>query len=161
VILPVQMGIDLLSSGANATYRVLYQSRGALEDSRSSPPVSQDHPPCASPSTRTPSDGEVNEPEPARQPTLLTSPVNFDDEGMSEDQRWMANLGKKMAKKGAKKPVLEAKASAPRKGQESPETKVSTPIVTRQRASGAGGLGSGGVSGQTGTCVASGSPPKT
>jgi hypothetical protein len=115
--------------------------------------------------------------------------MNSDDEGMSEDQRRAANLGKKMAKRGAKgppqplsapeaktpikkvaapqeapgesKPTQEAKASKPRKGQESPETKVSTPMVTHQRASGAGSLRSGGGSGQTGTCVASRSPPKT
>jgi hypothetical protein len=39
----------------------------------------------------------VPELEPKRQPTPLTSPANSDDEGMSEDQRRMANLGKKMA----------------------------------------------------------------
>jgi hypothetical protein len=103
----------------------------------------------------------MSEPEPARQPTRLTYPANSDDEGMSEDQRRMVNLGKKMSKKGSKKPVPEAKASTPRKGQESPETKVSHPMETRQRASGAGSLRSGGGSGQTGTCVASGNPPKT
>jgi hypothetical protein len=73
----------------------------------------------------------------------------------------LVTLGKKISKKSSKKPVPEAKASTPRKGQESPETKVSTPMVTRQRASGAGSLRSGGASGQTGTCVAQGNPPKT
>jgi hypothetical protein len=81
-------------------------------------------------------------PEPERKPTPLTSPVNSDDEGMSEDQRRVLNLGKKMAR-GTKKPVPEAKASQPREGQETPETKVSKPMETRsqkKKASGAGGL---------------------
>jgi hypothetical protein len=59
------------------------------------------------------------------------------------------------------KPVSEAKASKPVKGQESPETKVSHPMETRQHASRAGGLRSGGGSGQTDTCVAQGNPSKT
>jgi hypothetical protein len=158
------------------------------------------------------------EPEPVRQPTLLTSPMNSDDDGMSEDQRRKANLGKKMAQRGTPqakgpsrpptpvnvpaeapspkvkrttskrpppalsapdakspttkaaapqkapaepKPVPEAKASTPRKGQESPEAKASHPMATRKTASGVGSLRSGGGSGQTATCVASGNPPKT
>jgi hypothetical protein len=133
----------------------------------------------------------MSAPEPTRQPTPLTSPANSDDEGMSEDQRRKIETAKKMAGRGAKtsrppasisapgakspatkaaapqkapaepKPTQEAKASTPRKGQESPETKVSTPKQTRQRASGAGSLRSGGGSGQTGTRVASGNLPKT
>jgi hypothetical protein len=58
-----------------------------------------------------------------------------------------------------------AKAPKQMKGQESPETKVSTPMVTRKQAqedaSRAGGLRSGGGSRQTGTRVAQGNPPKT
>jgi hypothetical protein len=61
----------------------------------------------------------------------------------------------------ADNPTKEAKAPKPVKGQESPETKVSTPMVTGQTASGAGGFRPGGGSGQTDTCVANGSPSKT
>jgi hypothetical protein len=62
----------------------------------------------------------------------------------------------------AQKPVPEARASKPVKGQESPEAKASKPMKTRrQAASRAGGLRSVGGSGLTGTCVASGNPPKT
>jgi hypothetical protein len=43
----------------------------------------------------------VSVPEPTRQPTPLTSPVNSDDDGMSEDQKRMVARGKKMAQKGA------------------------------------------------------------
>jgi hypothetical protein len=130
------------------------------------------------------------EPEPVRQPRPLTSPMNSDDEGMSEDQRRKIETAKKMGKRGAKasrppvclsapgarapttkaadpqkapaepKPTTGAKAPKPKKGQESPETKVSHPMETRQRASGAGGLRSGGGSGQTGTCVARATLPK-
>jgi hypothetical protein len=116
------------------------------------------------PETTAPVSVPMNAPEPVRQPTPMTSPVNSDDEGMSEDQRRKANLGKKMAQRGAPKPkpVPEAKASKPVKGQESPETKVSKPTETRRQApSRAGSLRSGGGSGQTGTCVAKGNPPKT
>jgi hypothetical protein len=42
-----------------------------------------------------------------------------------------------------------AKAPPPAKGQESPDAKASPPMVTRKRASGAGGLRPGGGSGQT------------
>jgi hypothetical protein len=59
------------------------------------------------------------------------------------------------------KPVPEAKASKPRKGQESPEAKASHPMSTRQRASGAGSLRSGGGSGRTDTRVTKGHPSKT
>jgi hypothetical protein len=59
-------------------------------------------------------------------------------------------------------PTKEQKApKRPVKGQESPETKVSTPMVTRKRANGAGSLRSGGGSGQTDTRVASRNPSKT
>jgi hypothetical protein len=57
-----------------------------------------------------------------------------------------------------------AKAPPPKKGQESPETKVSVPMVTRQQekqASGAGGLRPGGGSGQKDTRVTKGHPSKT
>jgi hypothetical protein len=47
------------------------------------------------------------------------------------------------------------------KGQESPEAKASHPMQTRKPPSGAGGLRSGGGSGQTDTCVAQGNPSKT
>jgi hypothetical protein len=99
-------------------------------------------------------------PEP-RQPTPVPSDSEDQDE-MSEDQKRAANLGRKMSKRATQKPVPEAKASKPVKGQESPGTKVPKPMETRrQAASRAGGLRSGGGSGQTGTCVASGNPPKT
>jgi hypothetical protein len=59
-------------------------------------------------------------------------------------------------------PTKEQKApKQPVKGQESPVAKATHPMVTRQRASGAGGLRSGGGSGQTDTCVAQGNPSKT
>jgi hypothetical protein len=48
------------------------------------------------------------------------------------------------------KPVPEAKASKPAKGQESPETKASKPTTKQKTASRAGGLRSVGGSGQTG-----------
>jgi hypothetical protein len=101
-------------------------------------------------------------PEPERKHTPLTSPANSDDEEMSEDQRRALNLGKKMARRSATKPVPEAKASSPRKGQESPETKVSKPMVTRSqtKASGAGGLRGGAGSGQSGTVRGSSSPAR-
>jgi hypothetical protein len=56
-----------------------------------------------------------------------------------------------------------AKAPPPKKGQESPETKVSHPMATRRKrqASGAGGLRSGGGLGQTDTCVDLFNPSKT
>jgi hypothetical protein len=116
----------------------------------------------------------ISEPEPVRQPTPLTSPMNSEDEGMSEDQRRMVERAKKMAARGvprsesapnakspkktaatqkapAPQPIPEAKASTPRKGQESPETKVSHPMQTRgQEASGAGGLRGVVGSGSTG-----------
>jgi hypothetical protein len=132
-------------------------------------------------------------PEPVRKRRPLTSPANSDDEGMSEDQRRCADLGKKMAERAAKalkppprspstpevknpamkaaasqkapaesKPTTGAKAPKPAKGQESPEAKASHPMATRTRnASRAGGLRSGGGSGQTDTCVAQGNPSKT
>jgi hypothetical protein len=60
-------------------------------------------------------------------------------------------------------PTKEQQApKQPRKGQESPGTKVPTPrLQTRSQASRAGGLRPGGGSGQTDTCVASGNPSKT
>jgi hypothetical protein len=45
----------------------------------------------------------VSSPEPTRQPTPLTSPTNSDDEGMSEDQRRLAENAQKRASKGARK----------------------------------------------------------
>jgi hypothetical protein len=94
--------------------------------------------------------------EPTRQPTPINSD---DDDSMSGDQKRMAGLGKEMARKGSKKPVPEAKASKPTKGQESPETKVSHPMQTRrQAASRAGGLRGVVGSGQMDTCVAQGNP---
>jgi hypothetical protein len=85
---------------------------------------------------------------------------------MTEDQKRYARIGKKKATASQKalavqKPVPEAKASKPVNGQESPETKVSHPMQTRRQASRAGGLRSGGGSGQTDTCVASFNPSKT
>jgi hypothetical protein len=93
-------------------------------------------------------------PEPERKPTPLTSPANSDDEGMSEDQRRQIEKAKKMSQRS----VPKAKAPTPRKGQESPETKVSHPMVTRQRASGAGGLRGVVGSGQTGYVCDKSSP---
>jgi hypothetical protein len=73
-------------------------------------------------------------------------------------------MAKKMSRKGIKKPVPEAQALKPMKGQESPETKVSKPMQTRaqaQAASGAGCLRPGGGSWQKRTFGAKGTPPKT
>jgi hypothetical protein len=137
--------------------------------------------------------------EPERQPTPLTSSVNSGDEGISADQCRCANLGKKMANRGAKKPAQEPivqapskgvpleikKAAAPTrapadqskgakaptptkgkaKGQESPETKVSTPMRTRSQAkqedaSRAGGLRGVAGSGQIEAVCGSSSPAR-
>jgi hypothetical protein len=104
--------------------------------------------------------------ESERQPTPASSDTE-DQEEMTEDQKCCARIGKKKAAASQRaaavqKPIPEAKASKPVKGQESPETKVSKPMETRrQAASRAGGLRSGGSSGQTGTRVASCNPPKT
>jgi hypothetical protein len=90
-----------------------------------------------------------------------------DQEEMTEDQKRCARIGKKKVAAPQKapavqKPVPEAKASQPVKGQESPGTKVSKPMETRRQAtSRAGGLRPGGRSGQTDTRVASGNPSKT
>jgi hypothetical protein len=91
---------------------------------------------------------------------------------MSEDQRRALNLGKKMARRATPKKAaapLQAPADQPTgvkapppkgKGQESPEAKVSHPMVTRTRkASRAGGLrGVVGSGSNEDTCVASGNP---
>jgi hypothetical protein len=95
----------------------------------------------------------IPSPEPTRQPTPMTTPVNSDDEGMSEDQRRKATTAKKLASRSVPrsgsapdlKPPKKATAAAPRallapvpspkpeakaspmKGQESPGTKVRTP----------------------------------
>jgi hypothetical protein len=74
-------------------------------------------------------------PDPPRQPT----PVSYDTEDqevMTEDQKRVARMAKKKsvaatARVPEPKPVPEAKASKPTKGQESPETEVSPPMVTR------------------------------
>jgi hypothetical protein len=94
--------------------------------------------------SRQPTPAPMSASETARQPTPLTSPANSDDEWMSEDQRRKVESAKKMAQRATKKalqappsqkalpapePVPEAKASYPRKGQESPETKVSKLMV--------------------------------
>jgi hypothetical protein len=62
-----------------------------------------------------------------------------------------------------KKPVTKAAASqkAPAAQKPVPEAKASTPMETRKTASRAESLRSVGGSGQTGTCVAKGNPPKT
>jgi hypothetical protein len=98
-----------------------------------------------------------------RQPTPLTSPVNSDDEEMSEDQRRMVNRGKRMAQRGVPKAQKGQVPVGKRltEGQESPEAKASHPMVTRGRASGAGSLRGVVGSGQTDTRVASGNPSKT
>jgi hypothetical protein len=84
------------------------------------------------------------------------------NEGMSEDQRRQIEKAKKMSRKSVPKPVPEAKASKPTKGQESPETKVSHPMVTRgKEVSRAGGLRPGSGSGQTDTRATKGRPSKT
>jgi hypothetical protein len=75
-----------------------------------------------------------------RIPTPLTSPVNSDDEGMSEDQRRMADLGKKMARKGVKKQGQVPVGKRLTGGQESPVARATRPMSTRAKASGAGGL---------------------
>jgi hypothetical protein len=101
-------------------------------------------------------DTKTNVPVPVPEPTRKSTPVNSDSEDqepISEDQRRMIDLGKKMARKGTAqgtsrtKPPEEAKASHPR--------------ATRKTASRAGSLRPGGGSGQTDTCVASGNPSKT
>jgi hypothetical protein len=115
--------------------------------------------------------------EPERQPTPLTSPGNSEDEGMSGDQRRQVEKAKRMAARSAPKRAAAsprapadqptgAKGPPPTKGQvkgqESPETKVSKPMETRrQAASRAGGLRSGGGSGQKDTSVSRGNPSKT
>jgi hypothetical protein len=94
--------------------------------------------------------------ESTRQPTPINSD---DDDSRSEDQKRMADLGKKMARRGAKKPVPEEKASKPTEGRESPETKVSKPMETRrQAASRAGGLRGVVGSGSTGYACDKSSP---
>jgi hypothetical protein len=105
------------------------------------------------------------DPEP-RKPTPVSS--DTEDQGeMTEDQKRAARIGKKKSvavtrKAPEPKPVPEAKASSPVKGQESPGTKVPKPMETRSKtASRAGGLRPGGGSGQTDTCVAQGNPSKT
>jgi hypothetical protein len=103
--------------------------------------------------------------EETRVPTPLTTPVNSDDEGMSEDQRRMVNLGKRMSQKGTKKSTPKTGQVPVGKrlteGQESPVAKATHPMSTRGKASGAGGLRGVVGSGQTDTCVASGHPSKT
>jgi hypothetical protein len=86
-----------------------------------------------------------------RKPTPLTSPVDSDEEEMSEDQRRMVNMGKRTAQRGAPKATKGQVPVGKRltEGQESPETKVSHPMVTRGRASGAGSLRGVVGSGQT------------
>jgi hypothetical protein len=99
------------------------------------------------------------EPEPERKPTPLTSPANSEDEGMSEDQRRQIEEAKRMAQRGVKKPVPEAKAPKPTKGQESPVAKATHPMSTRaQEASRAGGLRGVVGSGQTGYVCDKSSP---
>jgi hypothetical protein len=64
----------------------------------------------------------------------------------------------------AREPATEAKASKPTKGQtgqESPVAKATHPMSTRQPASRAGGLRSGGGLGPTDTCVDLFNPSKT
>jgi hypothetical protein len=105
-------------------------------------------------------------PSSSRTPTPITSD-NEDQDEMTEDQKRLARFGKRKAafsREPADQPK-GAKAPTPTKGQvkaqESPETKVSYPIVTRSQAIRAGSLRPGGGSGQTGTCVAQGNPLKT
>jgi hypothetical protein len=98
-------------------------------------------------------------PEP-RSPTPVSSDTE-DREEMTEDQKRLERTGKKKATKASRYPVPEAKASKPVKGQESPETKVSNPMVTRRQASRAGGLRPGGGLGSTDTCVDLFNPSKT
>jgi hypothetical protein len=107
-------------------------------------------------------------PEQERKPTPLTSPVNSDDEGMSEDQRRKVETAKRMSARAAASPRVPAdqpkgaKAPPPTKGQESSGTKVPQPIETRtRRRAGAGGLRSGGGLGPTDTCVDLFNPSKT
>jgi hypothetical protein len=105
-----------------------------------------------------------------RVPAPLTSPANSEDEGMSEDQRRQVEKAKRMAARSAQKAAAPPRAPAEQlkgakappltKGQESSETKVSHPMGTRKRkASRAGGLRSGGGSGQTEIGVLQGATP--
>jgi hypothetical protein len=82
---------------------------------------------------------------PGPEPRIPT-PVNSDDEEVSEEQKRMIARGKKMARRGTAQ------------GRSSPKptegAKALHPMATRKTASRAGSLRSGGGSGQTDTCVA-------
>jgi hypothetical protein len=83
----------------------------------------------------------------------IPTPVNSDDERMTEDQKRLAKVGKKMSRKGTAQGTSRPKPAT--------EAQASHPMATRKTASRAGSLRSGGGSGQTDTCVASGNPSKT
>jgi hypothetical protein len=96
----------------------------------------------------------VSVPEPTRQPTPVSVPA---DPHSPKGKRTAAKAAASQKAPAGQKPVPEAKASKP-----VPEAKASKPMETRrQAASRAGGLLSVGGSGQTGTRVAQGNPPKT
>jgi hypothetical protein len=89
---------------------------------------------------------------PAPEPRIPT-PVNSDDEEVSEDQKRMIVRGKKMARRGTAQGTSRTKPTE--------EAKASHPMATRKTASRGGGLRPGGGSWQTDTCVASDNPSKT
>jgi hypothetical protein len=89
-------------------------------------------------------------PEPApRTPT----PINSDEDDLSEDQKRAVALGKRMSKKGTTQGTSRTKPTT--------EAQASHPMATRKTASRAGGLRSGGGLGQTDTCVVAYNPSKT
>jgi hypothetical protein len=108
-------------------------------------------------------------PPPVTVPTSQPAPVSVPaDPPSPKGKKPVTKAAAPQKAPAVQKLVPEAKASKPVKGQESPEAKASKPIVDHQpmvtrgrAASRAGGLRSVGGSGQTGTCVASGNPPKT
>jgi hypothetical protein len=118
-----------------------------------------------------------------RVPTPLTSPANSEDDGISEDQCRQIEKAKRMAARSAPRAAAPpraptdqptgAKAPIPTKGQakgqESPETKVSKPMVDHQpmvtrsqakKGRGAGGFRGVAGSGQSGAVCGSSSPAR-
>jgi hypothetical protein len=108
-------------------------------------------------------DSKASVPPPVVVPKPQPAPVSIPaDPPSPKGKRPVTKAGASQKAPAVQKPLPEAKASKPVKGQESPEAKASKPMETRGRAaSRAGGLRLVGGSGKTGTCVASGNPSKT
>jgi hypothetical protein len=151
-------GPDLIWSQSKGYWRNNKNRKAVTDTSKTSdsPPVDAPKPvPAVSTSVCVP----IEVPVPSRHPTPVSSDTE-DQEEMTEDQKRCARTGKKKAAASqkapaAQKPVPEAKTSKPVKGQESPGTKVSKPMVDRQpmvtrrrAASRAGGLRPGAVQGK-------------